>query len=241
MCSMKLALVAVGIFAMLVEALEDKASAFQEMVKSQLLKSPKLEKMLEDPEKMRETLGKISEQNNMPGFEDVDKLIEDLRAAAKAKKAKKKDGQASKSEKKKPAKKKENSPFSGMPGMENLQEMMSNPEKMKEAMNMPGMQNFQEMLTNPNKMKEAMDQLKEAGGMEGVMKKMKDDGHLDNLKEQLGGFDMDSMMDKLKDMAPGIQDMMSKFQSGEGMADVMENLKNLGANLGVDHDDNEEL
>merc|ERR1711920_250711 len=148
MCCVKASLVVFG-FLGVVAADPNNAEAFQEMVKTQLLASPKLDKMLEDPERMRETLAKISEQNNMPGFDDVDQLISDLQEGAKSrarsailkkekeqqKKEPEKKSKTKESGGKKEKKSKATPDFSGgMPGMEAMQEMMKNPDAMKEAM-----------------------------------------------------------------------------------------------------------
>jgi len=269
MCTPKAAVIVLGILAAGVAAQD--VDAFQEMVKQNLLKSPKLQQMLDDPDRMRETLQKISEQNGMPGFKDVDKLINDLRdessssspgkksdeKAEKAKKNEKSGAAATKTKKNESTKKNETNKkseakkseakkkkgkkaggLSGIPGMENLQELMSNPEKMKEAMDqlgaMPGMENLRDVMSNPEKMKEAMNKFEDAGGMGGAMKKMKEEGHLDKLKEQLGsngaGLDMDSMMDKLKDV--DMESVMSKLSSADGMAEMMKTMQNMGLGKG---------
>jgi len=261
MCIVKAALVVFGLFAALIEASE-KSAAFQEMVKANLLASPKLDKMLENPAKMRETLEKIGAQDGTPGFEDVDKLINDLQDEARSRSAKiseEKDGQPSattskttvktgdkeKKEKKEKKKNKEEEEeveeeeeeeeeqdkkaldFNGIPGMENLQDILRNPEKMKEVMNTPAVRNLQEMMTNPDKMKEVMNtpmmqnlagMMKNPDKMRDAMAKIKKNGQLDKLKGQLGGladgFDVDSVMDKLNEVAPGMEDMMSKLLGG---------------------------
>merc|ERR1711920_605841 len=104
MCCVKASLVVFG-FLGVVAADPNNAEAFQEMVKTQLLASPKLDKMLEDPDRMRETLAKISEQNNMPGFDDVDQLISDLKEGAKSRAAAKPKKEKEKQKKKEPEKK----------------------------------------------------------------------------------------------------------------------------------------
>eukprot|EP00747_Dinoflagellata_sp_TGD_P100600 gnl/TRDRNA2_/TRDRNA2_168083_c0_seq2.p1 gnl/TRDRNA2_/TRDRNA2_168083_c0~~gnl/TRDRNA2_/TRDRNA2_168083_c0_seq2.p1 ORF type:complete len:300 (+),score=78.62 gnl/TRDRNA2_/TRDRNA2_168083_c0_seq2:34-933(+) len=60
---------------------------FQETVKQQMLKSPKLQEMLDNPELMRGNLVRISSQPGMPNI-DVDTLMEELRIGAANKGAK---------------------------------------------------------------------------------------------------------------------------------------------------------
>merc|ERR1712039_1113805 len=97
--------------------------------------------------------------------------------------------------------------------------------------------------------KEAMDQLKNGGlgGLEDSLKKMKDDGKLDKLQEQLGGLGggaggdvFENMMNLLK--GGGMGDLMSKLQSDETMSKMKSYMKDMGLNPGGgDEDEDSEL